>query len=144
MTQFTNVYAFDQQEVREWPVASGTLAGTPVLSAAKEPAFTITARGDAQVTKTLAGGYSFTYPAGPVGVRTDSAIVATDGSWAGPVTGATSATTRNTPVYFVVADGTLTLTDVDTTTTPFFGVVDSYEGKASATDTTVKIGVVHS
>lgn len=144
MTQFTSVYAYDQAETREWPVPSGTLAGTPVLSTAKEAGFTLTARGDATTSKTLAGGYSLTYPSGPVGVRDDSAIVAVNGSWAGPVTGATSATTRNTPVYYVVADGTLTLTDVDAATTPFFGVVDSYPGKASATDTTVKIGVVHS
>lgn len=140
MTQFTSVYAYDQAETREWPVPSGTLAGTPVLSTAKEAGFTLTARGDATTSKTLAGGYSLSYPSGPVGVRDDSAIVAVNGSWAGPVTGATSATARNTPVY-IASDGTLTLTSTSNT---FFGVVDSYPGKASATDTTVKIGVVHS
>lgn len=140
MTQFTNVYDYTQSKTRPWPVPSGTLAGTPLLSSANEPGFTLTARGDTTSTKTLAGGYSLSYPSGPVGVLDTEAIVATDGSWAGPVTGATSGTARNTPVY-ITAGGVLTLTATSNT---FFGVVDSYPGKASATDTTVKIGVVHS
>lgn len=138
MTVLAQVYAFDRNKTREWPVPSGTPKGTAVIGVGDQPAVTITNRGDSTNTKTLAGGYSVTYPNAPVSVRTDSAIVAVDGSWAGPVTGATSATVRNTLVYYVVADGTLTLTAGSNIK---FGVTDNYEGKASASLTTIKIGV---
>lgn len=134
---FVPVYVGDRSQYREWPVPSGTVEGTPLLSESGEPGVTITPRGDSTITKTLAGGYSIAYPNGPVGVRDDSAVVAPNGTFAGPVTGADATTVKNTLVY-IATDGTLTLTATGNTK---FGVVDAYLGKASATDTAVKIGV---
>lgn len=136
-TILKQVYAYDQKLTREWPVPSGTLEGTALVSASGQPAVTITPRGDATKSVTLGGVYTLGYPAGAVSQRSDSATVATDGSWSGPVVGATSATAKNTLVY-IAADGTLTLT---ATSNSKFGVVDSYPGKASAANTTIKIGV---
>jgi hypothetical protein len=136
-TILSQAYAYTEEKVREWPVPSGTAKGTAILSASNQPGVTLTPRGDATASKTLGGVYTLTYPNGAVGQRSDSAQVATDGSWAGPVVGATSSTAKNTLVY-IDSTGALTLTASGNTK---FGVVDSYPGKASSTDTTVKIGV---
>lgn len=136
-TILTEVYAYTQSKTRERPVPSGTAKGTAIASGS-EVFVTITPRGDATKTATLGGVYSITYPNGAVGQRTDSATVAFDGSWAGPVVGATSETVAGTPVY-IDSTGALTLTATDNTA---FGVTDNYPGKASASLTTVKIGVL--
>lgn len=143
--QLTQTFHFDPNKVREWQVASGTLEGTAVLSASNQPGVTITPRGDSTKTKTLGTGgiISLTFPNGAVGQRTDSASVATDGTWSGPVTGVTSGTARNTLVYAVGTGGatgavaSLTLTSGGNT---LFGVTDDYPGKASASLCAVKIG----
>lgn len=139
-TILSQVYAYNEEKVREWPVPSGTAKGTAILSASNQPGVTITPRGDSTATKSLGSAgnaYSITYPNGAVGQRSDSASVAVDGTWAGPVVGATSSTPRNTLVY-IDSTGALTLTASGNTK---FGVVDAYPGKASASDTAVKIGV---
>ena len=133
------VYDYTDSLTREWPVASGTVKGTAVLDpAGHQPGVTLTPRGDSTATATLAGGYSITYDNGAVSQRSDSATVATDGTWSGPVTGATSSTAKGTKVYYVTADGSLTLTAGSNV---YFGVVDTYPGKGSASATAVKIGV---
>ena len=137
-TILAQVFQYDRNKTREWPVPSGTLEGTAVLSASNQPGVTLTPRGDATRTKSLAGmPYVITYPAAPIGVRTDSAIVAVDGSWLGPIVGATTGTPRNTLVYIDVT-GALTLTSTSNTK---FGVTDSYSGKGTASATVVKVGV---
>lgn len=139
MAILSQLYKFNADKTRQWPVPAGTLEGTAVISASNQPGVTITPRGDSTKTKTLTGmPYVITYPNAPIGVRTDSAMVAVDGTWLGPVTGATTATPQNTLVYYVVADGSLTLT---ASTNIMFGVTDSYPGKGTATATAVKIGV---
>lgn len=133
------VYAYSKEKTREWPVPDPTPIYTPVLSAGGESGITITERGSGVTqTRTFADGVTITQTGvAPVGVRTDSAIVAVDGSWVLPVAGATGTTPRNTPVY-ITAGRTLTLTATGNT---FYGVVDSYPGKATAAATVVKIGV---
>jgi hypothetical protein len=139
-TILKQVYRYDQEKTRAWPVASGTQAGTAVLSpAGNQPGVAITARGDSTVTTSLVGtATSITLQNGGFNNKPTEATVATDGSWAGAVTGASSSTPRGTLVYFVVADGTLTLTAGSNVK---FGVVDSPLGRATASDTTVLIGV---
>ncbi len=138
-TILSGVYQYNRELTREWPVPAGTLEGTALISTSNQPGVTLTPRGDSTKTKTLAGmPYVITYPNAPIGVRTDSAVVAVDGTWLGAVTGATTATPINTLVYYVVADGSLTLTA--STNVPY-GVTDSYPGKGTSTLTAVKIGV---
>lgn len=137
-TILREVYAYNPRLTREWPVASGTLEGTAVLSpAGNQPGVTITPRGDSTAVATLSGGYSITYPNGAVGQRSDSATVAVDGTWSGAVVGADNTTPKGTLVY-IDSTGALTLTATSNTK---FGVVDTYPGKGSASETAVKIGV---
>lgn len=137
-TILSPVYAYNPRNTRSWQVPAGTLEGTALVSSSNQPAVTLTPRGDSTASTSLGGAYTITYNNGPVGQRSDSATVATDGTWAGPVTGATSTTAEGTLVYYAPADGSLTLT---ATGNVQFGVVDAYPGKASATDTAVRIGV---
>lgn len=137
-TILKQVYAYTPSLVREWPVAVGTLKGTAVVAAGSEqPGVTITNEPSVVRTSELGGAYSITFPGNDVGNTAGNATVATDGTFAGAVTGASATTAKNTLVY-LVSDGTLTLTASGNTK---FGVVDSFLGKASATDTAVKIGV---
>jgi uncharacterized lipoprotein NlpE involved in copper resistance len=141
MTILVQTYRFDPNKTREWPVPAGTLSGTAVLGASNQPGVTVTPRGDSTKTKTLTGmPYVITYPNAPIGVRTDSAIVAVDGTWAGAVTGASVSTAKNTLVYYVTSDGTLTLAS-NSGANPKFGVTDGYTAKGTASFTAVKIGV---
>ncbi|MGN6325834.1 hypothetical protein [Pseudolysinimonas sp.] len=67
--------------------------------------------------------------------------VHTTGTFEGPVTGGQSTTAQNTPVYLVIADGTLTLT-ADGNNTVKAGVVNFPEGyRQSGTVLPFKIGV---
>jgi len=138
VTILKQVYAYTPNLVREWPVPTGTLEGTAVVAAgSNQPGVCITPEASVTKTKTLGSAYSITYPAGAVSQTPGNATVATDGTFAGPVVGATSATVKNTLVY-IDNTGALTLTAGSNTK---FGVVDSFLGKASSTDTAVKIGV---
>lgn len=135
------VYDYDEEiQTREWPVPSGTMANTAVLSAGNEPGVTITNRGDATITKTI-GPLTITIPAGGVGNRLDSATVATGGSWSGPVTGADGTQPKGTLVYAVVSSGAVTGLTLTATSNTKFGVVDSYIGKGTSLQTAIKIGV---
>lgn len=135
------VQEYDHNKTRQWVVPAGTLSGAAVISISNEPGVTLTTRGDAVVTKTLADGSVITRPNVAPGVRADSAVVAVDGSWAFPVVGASVTTPKNTLVYAVVAAGAVTSLTLTVGTNTKFGVTDSPLGKALATETTVKIGV---
>jgi len=136
------VYKYTEEKVREWPVPAGTLKRSPVLSISNEPGFTLGPRSDSTVTfGPNVDGVTITQPNGLVGQTAGSASVATDGTWSYPVTGATSATPKNTLVYAVVSGGAVTSLTLTVGSNVKFGVVDSFLGKASAQDTAVKIGV---
>jgi hypothetical protein len=136
----TQVYKGDSEQDREWPVAAGTNAGTAVLSISNQAGVTLTNRGDSVLTKQI-GYISITIPSGGVGNLPDSATVAVNGTYRGAVTGALSTTPKNTLVYAVVAGGLVTELTLTVGTNTKFGVVDSFLGKASASDTAIKIGV---
>ena len=134
------VYKGDSRSDREWPVASGTNAGTAVVSLSNQAGVTLTNRGDSTLTKTI-GTITITIPSGGVGNAFDSATVAVNGTYRGPVTGSLATTPKNTLVYAVIVSGVVTELTLTVGTNTKFGVVDSYLGKASATDTAIKIGV---
>ncbi|MET4703033.1 hypothetical protein [Frigoribacterium sp. UYMn621] len=136
----TQVYKGDSSQDREWPVASGTNAGTAVVSISNQPAVTITNRGDSTLTKQI-GYISITIPSGGVGNLPGSATIAVNGTYRGAVTGAGSSTPKNTSVFAVVAGGLVTELTLTAAGNTKFGVVDSFLGKASASDTAIKIGV---
>jgi hypothetical protein len=136
----TQVYKGDSSQDREWPVAAGTNAGTAVVSISNQAGVTLTNRGDSTLTKQI-GNISITIPSGGVGNLPDSATVAVNGTYRGAVTGATSGTAKNTLVYAVVAAGLVTELTLTAAGNTKFGVVDSFLGKASSTDTAIKIGV---
>lgn len=137
VTILKEVYAYTPGKTREWPVASGTLEGTALVSASNQPGVAITNESTVVKTNTLGTAYTISYPGGAVGQTPGNVTVAVDGTFAGAVVGATSATVKNTLVY-IDNTGALTLTVGSNVK---FGVVDSFLGKASATDTAVKIGV---
>ncbi len=138
-TILTQVYDYNQEKTREWQVPAGTPQGAAIVSASNQPAVTLTPRGDSTATITLGSAYTLTYPNGAPGQRSDSATVATDGSWSGAVVDATSATLSGELVY-LNTDGTLSLASTGAGAVKY-GVTDNYPGKASATATTIKIGV---
>lgn len=118
----TNMYKkYTESLTREWPVASGTLAGVVVLHpVSAQVGVTLTARGDATESITLPNGITIAaYPVGGIGNKPGSATVAVDGSWLLPVTGVTpgdtnAATGGGTPsgteVYRNSTTGALSLT----------------------------------
>jgi hypothetical protein len=134
------VYQGERYITREWPVASGTLAGAPVMSITFEPGVAQTSESTATKSWTLADGTVVQRPVFGVGNTVGSVTVALNGTWAFAVTGATSATPKNTIVYAVVTGNTVTSLTLTVGTNKVFGVVDSFLGKASATDTAVRIG----
>lgn len=79
----TNMYKkYTEGKVREWPVPSGTQAGTVVLHPiSNQVGITLTARGDATRPAGIPGVTGGTIPNGGVGNKANSATVATDGSW---------------------------------------------------------------
>lgn len=138
------VYGYDQNKTRQWPVPVGTVAGTAVIApAGDQVGVAITSPGGSTVTKSgLKGSVtSMTIENGGVGNASGHATVATDGSWIGPVTGASDSTPRGTLVYAVVDAGVITSLTLTASTNKKFGVVDQALGRASADGTVVKIGV---
>jgi len=142
-----NMYKkYAENKTREWPVASGTVAGQVVLHPiSNQVGITLTARGDATATQTfipaITGG---TIKIGGVGNKPNTAVVAIDGSWILPVVGVTAGytnaasgggTASGTPVY-MTAGGTYTLTSSGNTK---IGVVDDGNILAN-TNTPVLLG----
>lgn len=130
----TNMYKkYTESKVREWPVPSGTQAGTVVLHpVSSQVGITLTARGDSTASASIPGVTGGTIPNGGVGNKANSATVATDGSWpltvagvsngdTNPASGSGGGTAAGTAVYRVTADGTYSLT---ATSAVKIGVID--------------------
>ena len=80
-------------------VPVGTKAGDPVIVSGRL-AVALTDRGDATKTTPISGGASLTSPSGGFSLKPNEASLAFDGTWHLPVTGATTTTGNDVPVYF--------------------------------------------
>ena len=123
---------YTESKCREWPVPSGTQAGTVVLHpVSNQVGITLTARGDATRAAGIPGVTGGTIPNGGVGNKSNSATVAVDGTWllevatvtdgdTNPASGS-DGTPAGTAVYRVTADGTYSLSS---TSAVKIGVID--------------------
>ena len=91
-------------------VPVGTKAGD-VINVSGRLAVALTDRGDATKTTPISGGASLTLPSGGFSLEPNEASLAFDGTWHLPVTGATTTTGNDVPVYLNAA-GKLQLTEV--------------------------------
>ena len=91
-------------------VPVGTKAGD-VINVSGRLAVALTDRGDATKTTPISGGASLTLPSGGFSLNPNEASLAFDGTWHLPVTGATTTTGNDVPVYLNAA-GKLQLTEV--------------------------------
>ena len=80
-------------------VPVGTKAGD-VINVGGRLAVALTDRGDATKTTPISGGASLTLPSGGFSLKPNEASLAFDGTWHLPVTGATTTTGNDVPVYF--------------------------------------------
>ena len=80
-------------------VPAGTKAGD-VINVSGRLAVALTDRGDATKTTPISGGVSLTLPSGGFSLKPNEASLAFDGTWLLPVTGATTTTGNDVPVYF--------------------------------------------
>ena len=80
-------------------VPAGTKAGD-VINVGGRLAVALTDRGDATKTTPISGGVSLTLPSGGFSLKPNEASLAFDGTWLLPVTGATTTTGNDVPVYF--------------------------------------------
>lgn len=121
----TNMFKkYTEGHTREWVVPVGTQSGALVLQAVSgRVGVTLTARGDAVRTRTLADGSILTnISTSGVGNKPTTAVVATDGSWLFPVatvvngdSTAGAGTPAGTQVFRVTATGALSLSNVAAT-----------------------------
>ena len=88
-------------------VPLGTRSGDFLIVGGR-PAVALTDRGDATKTTPISGGASLTLPSGGSSLNPNEASVAFDGTWHLPVTGATTTTDNDVPVYY--SAGNLQLT----------------------------------
>lgn len=88
-------------------VPVGTKAGD-LLNINGRLAVALTDRGDATKTTPISGGVSLTSPSGGFSLKPNEASLAFDGTWHLPVTGATTTTGNDVPVYFSAGDLQLT------------------------------------
>ena len=79
-------------------VPLGTRSGDFLIVGGR-PAVALTDRGDATKTTPISGGASLTLPSGGFSLKPNEASVAFDGTWHLPVTGATTTTGNDVPVY---------------------------------------------
>jgi len=133
------IYAGIETEQRVVVVGSNVAPGTPLIISG-QPVVTLTGSGDYVNTRTIVAGDTTTTisrtGSGGVGLLATQATVTPTGTFAFPVTGATSAS-GGVKVY-LTGTGLLTLT---VGTNAEYGVVDFFRGEISATDTAVKIGI---
>lgn len=113
------IFKETERQNRVRVVPSGTKSGDPLLIGLR-PAVAITDRGDATKTFTFGGLTVGGFPSGGVGLEDNEASVAFDGTWEFAVTGATTGTAQDAPVYITSA-GALNLTASGNT---LFGYVD--------------------
>lgn len=137
-TNMTHKYS----KTEVWPVVTGTVSGAALVSTSASgriPAVALTDRGDAERTETF-GPYDITYPSGGIGLEAAQATVAIDGAFRFAVTGASSATVRNTPVYAVLSGDAVASLTLTASTNPPFGRIDRHIGETVATECSVWIG----
>ena len=97
----------NNNRVRVVPV--GTKAGD-FLVVGGRVAVALTDRGDATKTTPISGGASLTLPSGGFSLKPNEASLAFDGTWHLPVTGATTTTDNDVPVYLSAGKLQLTVT----------------------------------
>jgi len=141
---------YTENQTREILVATGTLAGVPVLEPVSlRPAFTLTAAGDATGSRTLADGTTQSgIPIGGIGNQDLGAVVAFDGTFLYAVTGVTAGETipggagtdKGTAVYAVVSSGVITSLTLTSSGNTLFGRID--DGRIVGTTSPVQIGVI--
>ena len=90
-------------------VPVGTKAGD-IINVGGRLAVALTDRGDATKTTPISGGASLTLPSGGFSLKPNEAILAFDGTWHLPVTGATTTTDNDVPVYLNAGKLQLTVT----------------------------------
>lgn len=113
------IFKENERNNRARVVPEGTVSGDPLL-VDDRPAVALTDRGDATASFTLGGITVSGFRSGGVGLADDEASVAFDGTFEFEVTGATTSTPQDTPVYITDA-GALTLTESNNTR---YGTVD--------------------
>ena len=104
------VFQANTRNNRARVVPVGTKAGD-VINVSGRLAVALTDRGDATKTTPISGGASLTLPSGGFSLKPNEASLAFDGTWHLPVTGATTTTGNDVPVYLNAA-GKLQLTEV--------------------------------
>ena len=87
-------------------VPLGTRSGDFLIVGGR-PAVALTDRGDATKTTPISGGASLTLPSGGFSLKPNEASLAFDGTWHLPVTGATTTTDNDVPVYLMLAISSL-------------------------------------
>lgn len=138
-----NVIFSDIESERRTAVVGNNVAPGTALIIGGRPVVTITGSGDYTNGLTTTGNdvidefLNVGVGQGGIGLLPNEATVTPTGTYAFPVTGASSATARGTAVYRT-SGGTLTLTSSGNTK---FGIVEFFRGEDSATDTAVTIGV---
>lgn len=117
------------------PGSPRLIGGRPVVTITGSGDYTngLTTTGDTVIDKLLGVGVAN----GGIGLLPTEATVTPTGTYAFPVTGATSGTARGATVY-ITSGNVLTLTSSGNTK---FGIVEFFRGEDSATDTAVTIGV---
>lgn len=135
------VFPYSEKKTEIWTLAATAAPGKAVVggAAGAQPGVTLTGTGDYTKSEVV-GPYTITgIPAGGVGLDGKQVSVATDGTWEFTVTGGLTSTAQNALVYFVSADGTLTLT---ASTNKVFGKVNYPQDYAKVAGTLpVEIGV---
>lgn len=135
------IYSDIESERRVKVVGNNVAPGSPRIIAG-QAVVTLTGSGDRTNGLTTTGNtvldkmLEVGEGQGGIGLKADEATVTPHGTYAFPVTGASVATARNTPVY-ITAGNTLTLTASGNTK---YGVVEFFRGEKSGTDTAVTIG----
>ena len=89
-------------------VPVGTRSGDFIFTEGRL-AVALTDRGDATKTTPISGGASLTLPSGGFSLKPNEASVAFDGTWHLPVTGATTTTGNDVPVYYSAGNLQLTV-----------------------------------
>lgn len=142
-TQGHQVYADIEQTRETWLLDVPTLPRVAVIRG-KRAGVTLSGTPGMKKSVTVAGITISGLPVGDNGQGDLISTVHTTGVFEFPIVGATAATPRGTAVYFVEADGSLTVTKVDDATTPFFGEVEFPEGYiVRGTTLPIRIGVTH-
>lgn len=126
-----------------WPVPDGTVSGAAVVSSSasgRRPGVALTSEGGATRSETI-GPYTISgIPSGGVGLLDNFATIAIDGAFRFDVTGASSSTVVNTPVYAVLSSDTVASLTLTASTNPPFGYIDRFIGESGTTDCSVWIG----